>query len=210
MSGFAADGGRSSQPGFTYHRRSRQVITTFSGFEADLLRSLASQMVELLSSESALPSEPSDPFEALFDFHGPTTAPEDPVLARLFPNAYLDDDEAAGEFRRFTESGLRQRKATNASAIIDALDEAGLPDEPDDEITIDVELDSAAARGWMTSLTDIRLALATRLGIEEGEEDAWIALPEEDPARQVYAIYHWTGLLQETLVEALTKALAHA
>ena len=34
--------------GFTRHRRSRRVIATFSGFEADLLRSLASQLVELL------------------------------------------------------------------------------------------------------------------------------------------------------------------
>lgn len=30
------------------------------------------------------------------DFSGPTTIPEDPVSARLFPTAYLDDEEAAG------------------------------------------------------------------------------------------------------------------
>lgn len=196
--------------GFTYHRRSRRVIGTFAGFEADLLRSLASQMVELLRSESALPNESIDPFEALFDFDGPTTAPEDPVLARLFPNAYLDDDEAAGEFRRFTETALRNGKAANAVAVVDALDEAGLPDEPEDDITIDVELDRAAATAWMTALTDIRLALATRLGVEDDDEDRWLELPEEDPARQVYGIYHWTGFLQDSLVESLSKALAHA
>jgi hypothetical protein len=195
--------------GFTYHRRSRRVIGSFPGFEADLLRSLASQMVELLRSESALPNESGDPLAAMFDFSGPTTLPEDPVLARLFPNAYEDDEESAGEFRRFTESALRDRKAANASVIVDTLDEAGLPDEPDDDISIDLELDQASATAWMTALTDIRLALATRLGVEEDDEDRWVALPEEDPARQVYAIYHWTGFLQETLVEALSKAVAH-
>ena len=42
--------------GFERHRRSDRVIATFSGFEADLLRSLASQMVELLRNERAEPA----------------------------------------------------------------------------------------------------------------------------------------------------------
>ena len=41
--------------GFTRHRKSRLVIANFSGFEADLLRSLASQLVELLRNERAVP-----------------------------------------------------------------------------------------------------------------------------------------------------------
>ena len=92
---------------FTRHRRSGAVIATFSGFEADLLRSLASQIVELLHHEAAVPDD-RDPLEVLMDFSGPTTAPEDPVLARLFPTAYVEDEEAAAEFRRFTEGTLRE------------------------------------------------------------------------------------------------------
>ena len=68
--------------------RSKRIIATFTGFEADLLRSLASQLVELLRNEAAVPRDDADPFEALIDFCGPTTEPEDPVLARLFPTAY--------------------------------------------------------------------------------------------------------------------------
>ena len=45
--------------GFEHHRKSDRVIATFSGFEADLLRSLASQMVELLRNERAEPAPPS-------------------------------------------------------------------------------------------------------------------------------------------------------
>ncbi len=81
--------------GFERHRRSGRIIANFTGFEADLLRSLASQLVELLRDEVAAPTA-SDPLEAMFDFTGPTTAPEDPVLARLFPDAYHGDEEAAG------------------------------------------------------------------------------------------------------------------
>ena len=56
----------------------------------------------------------------------------------------------------------------------------------------------------MRSFTDMRLALATRLGVEEGDEDYWHSLPDEDPRAQVHDIYDWLGYLQETLVDALS------
>lgn len=192
--------------GFARHRRSKRVIATFTGFEADLLRSLASQLVELLRNEAAVPRDDQDPFEAMMDFSGPTTEPEDPVLARLFPTAYPGDEEAAAEFRRFTEGGLRDGKAAAAVAIIEALEEAGLPEQlAEDGLMIDVELDQAAAVSWMRSFTDLRLALATRLEIEEGDEDYWAALPDEDPRAQAHDIYEWVGYLQETIVGALNR-----
>ncbi|WP_370234046.1 DUF2017 domain-containing protein [Nocardioides sp.] len=189
---------------FTRHRRSGAVIATFSGFEADLLRSLASQIVELLHHEAAVPDD-RDPLEALMDFSGPTTAPEDPVLARLFPPAYADDEEAAAEFRRFTEGTLREGKAKAAGTIIDTLEDAGLPDElREDGLTIDVEMDEPTAQTWMRSFADIRLALATRLGVEDGDEEYWYSLPDDDPRAQAHDIYEWVGWLQETLVGALS------
>lgn len=185
--------------------RGRGAMATFSGFEADLLRSLASQLVELLRNEAAVPSSATDPLEALLDFTGPTTEPDDPVLARLFPTAYPDDEEAAGEFRRFTEGGLRDGKARNAAAIIDQLEEAGLPPElEEDGLWIDVELDATQVNAWMRSFTDIRLALATRLGVEEGDEDYWRSLPDDDPRTHVHDIYEWVGYLQETLVASVS------
>jgi hypothetical protein len=187
-------------------RRRGGAVAAFTGFEADLLRSLASQLVELLRNEAAAPSGGDDPLEQLLDFSGPTTEPEDPVLARLFPTAYPDDEEAAGEFRRFTEGTLRDHKAQAAVRIIEALEEAGLPPELDDEtLMVDVELDKDDAVGWMKSFTDIRLALATRLGVEEGDEDYWMSLPDDDPRAHVYDIYQWVGYLQETLVAAVSR-----
>ena len=188
--------------GFKRHRRSGASLATFTVFEADLLRSLAGQLIELLRNESATPSPDADPLERLLDFSGPTSEPEDPVLARLFPTAYPEDEESAGEFRRFTEATLRDGKAGAASTIIDTLEEAGLPAEPEDGVFIDVELDEPTAMTWMRSFTDMRLAIATRLGVEDGDEDFWAALPDEDPRVQVHDIYDWLGYLQETLVHA--------
>jgi hypothetical protein len=191
--------------GFEHHHRSDRVIATFTGFEADLLRSLASQIVELLRNERAVPDDSRDPFEAMMDFSGPTTLPEDPVLARLFPTAYPADEVAAAEFRRFTEGTLRDGKAAAAITVIDSLEDAGLPAElTEDGLMIDVELDEPGAETWMRSFTDIRLALATRLEVEEGDEEYWYALPDDDPRAQAHDIYEWIGWLQETLVGALT------
>jgi hypothetical protein len=188
--------------GFKRHRRSGACVATFTVFEADLLRSLAGQLIELLRNESATAGVQSDPLEQLLDFSGPTTEPDDPVLARLFPTAYPEDEEAAGDFRRFTESALRDGKAAGAAAIIDALEEAGLTDEPEDGTFIDVELDPEAVITWMRSLTDMRLAIATRLEVEEGDEEYWHSLSDDDPRAQVHDIYDWLGYLQETLVHA--------
>ena len=172
--------------GFTRHRRSGRVIATFSGFEADLLRSLASQLVELLRNEAAVAARRADPLEAMLDFSGPTTEPDDPVLARLFPTAYPDDEEAAGGVpalhrgrparrqggrrghdHRHARGGRPARRARRGRAVID------------------VELDEPAAMTWLRSFTDMRLALATRLGVEEDDEESWLALPDDDPRAQV-------------------------
>ena len=102
--------------------------------------------------------------------------------------------------------GLRDSKAKAAALVIDTLEEAGLPAELDqDGLQVEVELDRAAAVTWMRSFTDVRLALATRLGIEDGDEDFWMSLPDDDPRSHVHDIYEWVGYLQETLVQSLSR-----
>ena len=177
-------------------------MATFAAHEADLLRNLAAQIIELLRHESAVLPEEGDSLESMLDFTGPTTAPDDPVLARLFPDAYRDDDEAAGDFRRFTESDLRAGKASQAAAVIDDLESAGLGDEPEGGTMIDVELDAGRATEWLKAFNDIRLALGTRLGIED--EETVDQVPEDDPRAVVVEIYHWMSYLQESLVHALS------
>ena len=49
---------------------------------------------------------------------GPVTRPDDPVLERLLPDGYSEDEEGAedanADFRRYTERGLRDGKVANA------------------------------------------------------------------------------------------------
>jgi hypothetical protein len=193
--------------GFSRHQRSGLLVATFSAFEADLVRSLSRQIIELLHNEQAVASTDVDPLEALLDFSGPTTAPEDPVLARFFPTAYPDDDEAAGDFRRFTEGSLRDGKNQAASCVIDTLEDAGLGETPTAGVFIDVELDDQTAMLWMKAFNDIRLAIGTRLEVTDGDGDFWAALPDDDPRVHVHDIYDYLAFLQESLVNALAVRL---
>ena len=190
-------------------RRGGGAVATMSGFEPDLLRSLAGQLIELLRDESAVPTTAVDPFEALLDFSGPSVAPEDPVLARLLPSAYRDDDEAAAEFRRFTEVELRTSKAGNAATLVAVLEDAGLPEVGDPALSsglvVDLELGPAEVVAVLKTFTDVRLALATRLDLQEGDEDFWDSLPESDPRSHLHDVYEWLGWLQETLVASASR-----
>jgi hypothetical protein len=56
----------------------------------------------------------------------------------------------------------------------------------------------------MKSFTDIRLALATRLGGRGGRRGLLGTRCPTTTRAQAHDIYEWVGYLQETLVEALT------
>jgi hypothetical protein len=121
-----------------------------------------------------------------------TSLPEDPVLARLFPDAYHEDDQAAAEFRRYTEVGLRDGKIAAATAVLDGLGAGG-----------EIVLDSEQAQDWLRALNDLRLALGTRLEITEEMHEKLADLDPDDPRYPAYAAYDWLSFLQESLVRAL-------
>lgn len=112
---------------------------------------------------------------------------DDPALARLFPNAYPDDDEAAAEFRRYTRDGLVERKTANSGLISAALMAAS------DEGRLTVARDDA--EHWLPALTDLRLVLAERLGIHDDDD--------QPPENELADVYQWLGELQWSLIEAL-------
>jgi hypothetical protein len=189
------------------------VTAAFHQVEAELLRSLVGQLLELVRGEPAQrdPRQAGDPLAAAFGLGDDPTRPTDPVVLRLFPDAYRDDDESAAEFRRFTERGLREAKADAAAAVLASLAAVG-PVEPDDPLDsggekVRLHLDADEAQAWLRTLTDLRLALGTRLGVEEGDEEHWQALPDDDPRRHIHDVYDWLGWVQETLVRALSAGL---
>ena len=134
-----------------------------------------------------------DALEAMLYPPGAAQAPEDPVLARLLPDAYSDDPEAAGEFRKYTEPALRSAKYEVAKQLLDTLPEAGGR----------IQLSNDEALAWLKALNDVRLALGVRLGVTEDFEQEWAKLKPDDPQWTAYEVYAWLGAVQESLVQAL-------
>jgi hypothetical protein len=176
--------------------------------ETSILRSLAVQLLELIGPGDE-PAVGEDPLAALFA-EGPSEAPTDPALARLFPEAYIDpksepDKElraASAEFRRFTENDLRTRKRQDALSVVRNLD--ALAAATDDESGLVLKLSPEESRRWLGTLNDLRLTIASRLDVvDEGESDELYSLPDEDPRKPMVMAYLWLGGLQESLVETL-------
>ena len=179
-----------------------------------ILRNLVSQVAELMGTAAdrgaADPTAPGSPagqgtagpgeaalsieeLAAAIGAAGPTSPPEDPVLARLLPDAYRDDPEAAGEFRRYTEQGLRSGKVAAAQTVLDTLPAGGGH----------VRLRPEDAQAWLRALNDVRLAIGTVLGITEDYEEEMEAASWADPRSAYLEVYHWLGYVQDSLVRAL-------
>ncbi|KQV75890.1 hypothetical protein ASC61_13220 [Aeromicrobium sp. Root344] len=187
-------------------RRRGGITATFEAGEAHLLASLSGQVVELLRDRNGADESTADPLATQLGMGGPSLPPEDPVLRRLLPDAYRDDEEGAGEFRRFTERSLTSAKVANAEALIGSLVDGGLTfgtPVDDDEPQIEIELDDAEVQAWLRALTDVRLSLAVRLGIDAEEDAMLIAQSEDEAIAAMSEIYDWLGYVQETLISAL-------
>ncbi|MEU1468860.1 DUF2017 domain-containing protein [Streptomyces sp. NPDC005761] len=184
--------------------------------EIAILRSLAVQLLELIGPGDE-PAEGEDPLAALFA-EGPSEPPSDPALARLFPEAYGDDDTelraASAEFRRFTENDLRTRKRDDALVVVRTLDALAPQSEgasrsdsgKREEGVAVLTLTADECRNWLGSLNDLRLTIGTRLEVsdeDEGESGSLYRLPDSDPRKPMVMAYLWLGALQETLVETL-------
>lgn len=127
--------------------------------------------------------------------------PSDPAVARLVPDAYRGDAEAASEFRTLTAGDLLARRADDAGVVLAGLSPDGVPDEIDalspleqaELVTISLSRDTA--RAWLRTLAALRLVLASRLGIStEDDHEA------RDPR---FAIYDWLGYRLDNLVTLL-------
>jgi len=201
-------------------RRRGGVTARFAASQASIIRALVSQVEELvagpageggtapgpggsapgpggsapgLGGAAAGLGSPLDDVAALLGRPGPAAPPDDPVLARLLPDAYRDDTEAAGEFRRFTEQELRSGKLAAAQTVLDTLPEEGGR----------VELTEEDGQVWLRALNDVRLALGVRLDITEDTAQRTQDLDPADPRSAYLWVYDWLTYLQETLVRAL-------
>jgi hypothetical protein len=176
--------------GFARHG-DHSYIAQFGESEKEVLLNLCEQIIELLAERTDHGQE--DPLAAMVGITSHDSPPEDEVLHRLLPNAYADQEDAS-EFRRYTESTLRQKKQAHAISMRIHLKSA------DDGM---VDLDHDSANAWLGALNDIRLALGVRLKVEKNSQEELELLSPDDPLRGVYAVYTWLGWLQGTLLTAL-------
>ena len=111
--------------------------------------------------------------------------PDDPALRRLLPDAYPDDEEAAGEFRRFTERDLRAAKADNARLVGRRSSSAG---------TRGRSSPATRSRPGSGFLNDTRLTLGTRLEITEENHDELAGPARVRSAVGLFQVYDWLDL----------------
>jgi hypothetical protein len=178
------------QHGFFRHG-DNAYLANFTEAEREVLVNLTEQIIELLAER--VDHHNDDPLAAMVGITAHDTPPDDEVLLRLLPNAYADQVDAS-EFRRYTESTLRQKKQAHALAMRMHLKAA---------IDGVVELDHDSANAWLGAMNDVRLALGVRLKVEENTHQELELLAPDDPMRGVYAVYSWLGWLQESLIDAL-------
>ncbi|WP_030169560.1 DUF2017 domain-containing protein [Spirillospora albida] len=175
------------------------VAVELEAAEASLVRTLMEQLIELLGETPGAGGE-----LASVGIAEDAALPDDPVLARLFPDAYRDDGEAAGEFRRYTEIGLRDGKRDAANAVLSSLKagaahEDAAPGGGDAEVLLTPD----EAQAWLRAVNDLRLALGTRLDIGEEWYEELDDLDPRDPRLPMFAAYDWLTMLQESLVRAV-------
>jgi len=144
--------------------------------DADLFRHLSRELQRLLESRTQEPG-------------ARRATPRDPALARLLPDPVHGDVEASMELREMTERALISKKVANARLVEQAVAMPG-------------PLDEDARRAWLQHLTDLRLVLAARIGIER---DGDTGRGDTEDERWLRSAYHWLGALQEDLLQTIER-----
>ena len=181
------------QTGFRRTSRDR-IVVRLDDVERGLLAALVGQLVELVTPDDAPFGYDPDPLAAMVGIDPFAERPGDPALRRLFPDAYADDEDSAAEFRRFTERSLRDTKLEHARTVISTLERSGAK----------ITLADGEPEAWLGTLNDLRLTLASRIGLDEDNHENFYDLPEDHPGFMLFSLYDWFTYLQETLVHALT------
>jgi Domain of unknown function (DUF2017) len=190
-----------------FRATSRGPRARFAASQAAIVRSLVSQVAELVGGEPPAggdgpaaggplaggPAAGTDPLEAELGLSDNSEVSADPILARLLPDAYADDPAAAGEFRRYTEVNLRSGKVAAAQTVLDTLPERGGR----------ISLSADDAQAWLRALNDVRLSLGVVLGVTDDFDDEVAGLAADDPRAAYIGVYQWLAFLQESLIEAL-------
>jgi hypothetical protein len=165
-----------------------RLVATLEAQEAAVLRGLIGEVRQMLSGRTE--DNPADELAVLTGMRtGPSTRPDDRVLARLLPDFTTDDADLAAGLRSLHEPELIEAKNAATAVVLETMPESGGR----------VELSPDQADSWLAALNDVRLALGTALDVSED-------MPEEfgpdDPRSAHLGVYHWLTFVQDSLVQA--------
>ncbi len=118
--------------------------------------------------------------------------PTDPVRARLFPRAY-EEEESEINYQDMVEGDLEQAKRAALDSVARTLG--------NEEGDLEIALLPEEVQAWLTLLTDLRLALGTRL--EVTHEKMASEIDPADPDARSYEILDWLGWFQESMLRYL-------
>lgn len=164
--------------------------------EAAMLDQLVTQLVALLESYSQTDLDP-DPFFASLEVGGSSAPPEDPALARLFPDAYEETEDAAN-YRRLTEQGLVNRKLQDSNRVIGDI---GYGSVVEDSKVIEVDITDESLPAWARTITALRLAMAARIGLDE-ESDHERLLAQESTHGTVL-VFDWLAAILDSVLAVM-------
>lgn len=172
--------------------------------EQTIITTLLADVSQLLSAD--LPEPDDDPFLRLVGHLDPdqdVERPTDPALLRLLPDADSSDPQRSAEYRRLTERDLRESKLHSIRIALHSLGQHPGP----------ISIDSTAAGAWMRALTDVRLVLASRVGITTDEDAERLLGGDADgseTSEAILSLYELTTWLQEHLTQFMLDGLPDA
>jgi Domain of unknown function (DUF2017) len=165
-----------------------RLVASFEAQEAAVLRGLVGEVRQMLAGRSD--DNPADELAVLTGIRtGPSTRPDDRVLARLLPDFTTEDADLAAGLRSLHEPELIEAKDAAAALVLETLPETGGR----------IELAPEQGDVWLAALNDVRLALGTALDVSEDMPDD---LPPDDPRSAHLGVYHWLTFVQDGLVQA--------
>ena len=165
-----------------------RLVASLEAQEAAVLRGLVAEVKQMLAGRTE--ANPDDELAALTGIRtGPSTRPDDRVLARLLPDFTTEDADLAAGLRSIHEPELIEAKNAAATLVLDTLPETGGK----------IELTVAEADTWLVALNDVRLALGTALDVSEDLPDE---LDPEDPRAAHLGVYQWLTFVQDALVQS--------
>jgi hypothetical protein len=164
-----------------------RLVASLEPQEAVVLRGLVGEVRQMLAGRGE--ESPADELAVLTGIRtGPSTRPDDRVLARLLPDFTTEDPDLAAGLRSLHEPALIEAKDSAAGVVLETLPETGGR----------VELTPEQADAWLAALNDVRLALGTALDVSEDMPDE---LPPDDPRAAHIGVYHWLTFVQDALVQ---------